>query len=107
MKRATLARLESEINKKLKRIHPDYGLRNLAQTADGKYVFDLKIAIDPRHFSQIRGVLKSVLSELPVEKPVQAKFYLPRSLYTRLKKNAATAGISQSAFVAQCLTRYL
>jgi hypothetical protein len=107
MKRAPFARLESGINRKLKRIHPGYGLRNLAQRADGKYVFDLKVAIDPRHFSRIRGVLKSVLSELPVEKPVQAKFYLPRSLYARMKKNAATAGLSQSAFVAQCLSRHL
>jgi hypothetical protein len=107
MRRESLRKLEGEINRKLKRIHPEYGLRNLALAADGRYLFDLTVALDPRHFSRIRGVLKSVLSELPVEKPVQAKFYLPRSLYVRVKKHAATAGLSQSAFVAQCLSRNL
>lgn len=107
MKRESLSKLEGEINRKLKRIHPEYGLRNLTRAADGRYLFDLSVAIDPRHFSQIRRVLKRVLSALPVEQPVQAKFYLPRSLYTRVKKRAASVGLSQSAFVAQCLSRHL
>lgn len=107
MKRESLTKLEGEINRKLKRLHPEYGLRNLARAADGRYLFDLTVAIDPRHFSQVRAILKSILSKLPVEQPVQAKFYLPPSLYGRLRKKAATAGVSQSAIVAQCLSRHL
>lgn len=107
MKREMLTMLESKINKKLKGINPDYSVRNLARASDGRYLFDLKVAIDPRHFSEIREIFKSVLGDLPVDKPVQAKFYLPRSLYVLVKKKAATAGLSQSAFVAQCLSRQL
>lgn len=105
--RESLSKLERGINRKLKQVHPDYALSNLAQAADGRYVFDLTVAIDPRHFSQVRGVLKQVLRELPIERPVQAKFYLPRSLYARVKKKAATVGVSQSALVARCLSRHL
>lgn len=107
MKTEILTRLENKINKKLKRINPEYSVMNLARAFDGRYLFDLKVAIDPRHFSEIREIFKSVLSDLPVDKPVQAKFYLPRSLYFQVKKKAATVGLSQSAFVAQCLSRHL
>ncbi len=107
MRREKRLTLERRITGKLKRIHPDYGIRNLTRTLDGKYIFDLKVAIDPRHFFQIRDVLKSVLSELPREKPVQAKFYLPQSLYEKLKERAAATGASQSACVAECLARAL
>lgn len=105
MTNETLSRLERSINKKLKRISPRYGIRHLAQSSDGRYLFDLKVAIDPRHFSELRDVLKSVLSELPVERSVQAKFYLPESVYARVKERAAAIGVSQSAYVAECLSR--
>jgi hypothetical protein len=105
MKKKTLQKLERAINGKLKQIEPNYGVRNLTRTPDGKYVFDLKVAIDPRHFFKIREVLKSVLSQLPVEESVQAKFYLPRSLYSTVREKAAAAGVSQSAYVAQCLSK--
>lgn len=101
------AKLEHAINKKLKKIDPNYGIRNLARASDGRYLFDLKVVIDPRHFSVIREVLKSILRELPVEESVQAKFYLPRSLYNRVKNRAAAVGMSRSAYVADCLSRKL
>jgi hypothetical protein len=107
MKSELLARLQSRINKKLKKINPGYSVRHLTRASDGRYLFDLKVAIDPRHYSEIHEVFKSVLGDLPVDKPVQAKFYLPRSIYAQIKKRAATAGLSQSAFVAQCLSRHL
>lgn len=94
---------ERMINRKLKKIDPDYGIRNLKRTVDGKYIFDLKVAVNPKHFYAIRDVLKRVLTELPVEESVQAKFYLPKSLCVRVRKKAAAVHISQSAFVAQCL----
>lgn len=104
---STIYRLERIIDRKVKKINPDYGIRNLKRTSDGKYVFDLKVAVDPKHFFAIRDVLRSVLAELPVEKSVQAKFYLPKSLYAKVRKKAAEVNISQSAFVAQCLGKNL
>ncbi len=100
-----LRKLERTVNQKIKKINPNYGIKNLTCTLDGKYVFDLKVAIDPRHFGQIREVLKGVLRELPVERPVQAKFYLAEALYTKVREKAAKQGMSQSAFVAQCLSK--
>jgi hypothetical protein len=103
MKVNRFEKLERRINQKLKKIDPNYGIRNLTGTLDGKYIFDLKVAIDPKHFGRIREVLKDVLAELPVEQSVQAKFYLPKSLYTKVRERAAEAGLSQSAYVAECL----
>ncbi len=105
MKTKTLRKLELTINGKLKKINPNYAIRNLTPTLDGKYIFDLKVAVNPKHFFEIREVLKGVLTELPVEESVQAKFYLPKSLYARVRDKATQEGISQSAYVAQCLSK--
>ena len=107
MRHETVSKLERAINAKLKRIDSSYGVRNLARALDGRYVFELKVAIDPRHFFEIREILKSIVSELPTEKAVQAKFYLPQSLYARVKEKAAAVGVSQSAYVAKCLSQNL
>lgn len=103
----TFRKLERTINQKIRKLDPNYGIRNLKGTLDGRYIFDLKVAIDPRHFGQIHELLKGVLTELPVEKPVQAKFYLPEGVYTKVREKAAEQGISQSAYVAQCLSKNL
>ncbi len=104
---STFYKRERMINRKLKRIDPGYRIRNLKKALDGKYIFDLKVAVHPKHFFAIRDVLKGVLAELPVEESVQAKFYLPKSLYAKVRKKAAAVHISQSAFVAQCLGKNL
>jgi hypothetical protein len=48
-----------------------------------------------------------VLRELPADRPVQAKYYLPESLVERVKNQAEKKGVSQSALVAGCLAEAL
>ena len=102
-----LKSLERSINIKVRKIDPHYAITNLARTVDGKFHFDLKVTVDPRHFVRIRNVLREVLGTLPVEKQVQAKFYLAESLSKQVKKRAKSAGISQSELVSRCISDFL
>lgn len=99
--------LEHRINEQLKALDERYAIRHLVQEPDGTYRFELSVAIDPRHQAALRRVLREVLRELPADRPVQAKFYLPASLVERLKTLAAERAMSQSALVAECLKSHL
>lgn len=102
-----LNELEKAINGKLRGINPDYAIANLKRNVDGKYDFDLKVSIDPRHFSGIREVLREVLGTLPADRQVQAKYYLSGSLASEIKKRAETEGVTQSQFVSRCVVEHI
>lgn len=99
--------LEKLINQRLKEFGEDFVLRHLAQGADGKFRFELSVAIDNDQGQTLQRVLREVLKGLPTDKVIQAKFYLPESLAIKVKKAAQKQKISQSALVAQCLNRAL
>jgi hypothetical protein len=64
---------------------------------------DLKVSIDPRHFYEIREVLREILGTLPADRQVQAKYYLSRSLADEIKKRAEDEGMTQSQYVFRCV----
>jgi hypothetical protein len=97
------AELEKAINRKLRKVGPNYGLRNLYRTPQGRYRFEMKVSVDPRHQAKLHEILREVLRELPADHPIQAKYYLPQSVVRRVKAVARKRGLSQSAVVAECL----
>ena len=101
------AQIEKTINRKLRKIGPNYGIRNLHRTLQGPYRFEMKVSVDPRDQAILREILQSVLRDLPADRPVQAKYYLPESIVQRVKAKAETQGVSQSALVAACLAENL
>ena len=80
------AELEKTINHKLRKVGPNYGIRNLHRTPRGRYGFEMRVSVDPRD---------------------EAKWYLPESLVERVKSRAKKKGVSQSALVAECLAEAL
>jgi hypothetical protein len=101
------ADLEKIVNRKLRALGRSYGIRNLHRTPQGRYRFELKLTVDPRHESRLHDILREVLRELPADRSVQAKYYLPESVVKRIKTVAQKRGVSQSALVAECLTERL
>jgi hypothetical protein len=95
--------LEKAINRKLRRIGPNYGIRNLHRTPRGRYRFEMKVSIDPRDEAKLHEIVRQVLRELPGDRAVQAKYYLPESIVKRVRAVAKRRGLSQSALVAKCL----
>jgi hypothetical protein len=67
----------------------------------------MRMSVDPRGEAKLRQVVREVLRELPVDRPVQAKYYLPVSIVERVKTQAERKGVSQSALVAECLAESL
>ena len=101
------AELEKTINRKLRKVGPNYGIRNLYRTPRGRYRFEMKVSVGPRDEATLHQVVREVLRELPGERPVQAKYYLPESIVERVKAKAEKKGVSQSALVAECLAESL
>ena len=101
------AELEKAINHKLRKVGPDYGIRNLYQTPQGRYRFEMRVSVDPRDEPKLHQIVRQVLRELPGDRPVQAKYYLPESIVDRVKTKAQEKGVSQSALVAECLAESL
>ncbi|MBM3461448.1 MAG: hypothetical protein FJX76_05055 [Armatimonadetes bacterium] len=99
--------LEKQINARLKEIGEDFSIRHLHQGPDGKFRFDLSVAIDTDQGSVVQRVLREVLRGLPADRIVQTKFYLPESIAMGIKKAAKEQKMSQSALVAQCLKSVL
>ncbi len=97
--------LETAINRKLRKLGPGYGIRNLYRTPQGRYRFQMTLSVDPRHEAKLHAILQSVLRELPADRPVQAKYYLPESVVARVKAQAQKKGVSQSALVAEWLSQ--
>jgi hypothetical protein len=95
--------LERAINDKLRRVSPNYGVRNLYRTGKGVYYFDLKVKVDPRHEGRLRDIVREILRELPGDRSVQAKYYLPESVVKRVRAVARKRGVSQSSLVTECL----
>ena len=100
-------RLEKAINRKLRRVGPSYGIRNLYRTPQGRYRFEMRVSVDPRDEAKLQQIVREVLRELPGDRPVQAKYYLPESMVERIKAQAEKKGVSQSALVAECLAEAL
>lgn len=98
-----LNELEKAINARLRKINPDYAIANLKRNVEGKYDFRLKVSVDPRHFYEIRDVLREVLGSLPADRQVQAKYYLRQSLANEIKKRAEDEGVTQSQYVSRCV----
>jgi len=96
--------LEQQVNRRLREIGQGFAIRHLVRNPDGTYRFELAVAIDPRQRADLRRVLREVLKGLPMDRHVQAKFYLPESVVRRVKEVARERGISQSALVKECLT---
>ena len=101
------AELERTINRKLRKAGPNYGIRNLYRTPQGRYRFEMKVSVDPRDEAKLHQIVRDVLRELPGDRPVQAKWYLPESIVERVKSRAKKKGVSQSALVAECLAEAL
>jgi len=101
------AALEKTINRKLRKVGPDYGIRNLYRTAQGRYRFEMKVSVDLRDEAKLHDILRDVLRELPGDRPVQAKYYLPESIVDRVRTKAREKGVSQSALVAEYLAESL
>jgi hypothetical protein len=99
--------VQKAINRKLRKVGPNYGIRNLYRTPRGKYRFEMSVGIDPRDEAKLQQIVRDVLRELPGDRPVQAKWYLPESLVERVKSRARQKGMSQSALVAECLAEAL
>jgi hypothetical protein len=97
------AGLERAINRKLRKVGPGYGIRSLYRTPQGRYRFEMKVSVDPSHAAKLHEILREVLRELPGDRPVQAKYYLPESVVKRVRTAARKRGVSQSALVAECL----
>lgn len=95
--------LERTINRKLRKLGPSYGIRNLYRTPQGRYRFEMKVTVDARDEAKLHAILRDVLRELPADRPVQAKYYLPESIVERVKAEAEKKGVSQSALVAEYL----
>ena len=107
MRSKDYAELEKTINRKLRKVGPNYGIRNLCRTPHGRYRFELRVSVDPRDEAKLRQIVREVLRELPSDRPVQAKYYLPESIVERVKVEAEKKGVSQSALVADCLAEIL
>lgn len=101
------AELEKTINRKLRKVGPNYGIRNLYRTPQGRYRFEMRVSVDPRDEAKLHQIVRDVLRELPGDRPVQAKWYLPESLVERVKSRAKKKGVSQSALVAEYLAEAL
>ena len=101
------AELEKTINRKLRKVGPNYGIRNLYRTPQGRYRFEMRVSVDPRDEAKLHQMVREVLRELPGDRPVQAKWYLPESLVERVKSRAKKKGVSQSALVAEYLAEAL
>ena len=101
------AELQRTINRKLRKVAPSYGIRNLHRTSQGRYRFELKVSVDPRDEEKLHQIVREVLRELPADRPVQAKYYLPASIVERVKSQAEKKGVSQSTLVAECLAESL
>lgn len=99
--------LEKTINRKLRKLGPNYGIRNLHRTPQGRYRFEMRVSVDPRDEAKLHQIVREVLRELPSDRPVQAKYYLPESIVERVKAEAEKKGVSQSALVAECLAESL
>ncbi len=67
----------------------------------------MRVSVDPRDETKLHQVVKEVLRELPGDRPVQAKWYLPESLVERVKSRAKKKSVSQSALVAEYLAEAL
>ena len=101
------AKVEKAINRKLRKVGPSYGIRNLYRTPQGRYRFEMSVSVDPRDETKLHEIVRAVLRELPGDRPVQAKWYLPESLVERVKSRAKEKGVSQSALVAEYLAEAL
>ena len=101
------AELEKTINRKLRKVGRNYGIRNLHRTPQGRYGFEMRVSVDPRDEAKLHQIVREVLRALPGDRPVQAKWYLPESLVERVKSRAKKKGVSQSALVAECLAEAL
>ena len=100
-------KLERAINRKLRKVAPNYGIRNLYRTPQGRYRFEMTVSVDPHDEQRLHHIVRQILRELPGDRPVQAKYYLPESIVERVKLIAEKKGVSQSALVAECLAESL
>ena len=97
-------KLEKAINRKLREGGPNYGIKNLYRTPKGYYRFETTVAVDPLDEAKLHRIVRQILRDLPGDRPVQAKYYLPESIVERVKAEAEKKGVSQSALVAECLS---
>lgn len=101
------AELEKAINRKLRKVGTNYGVRSLYRTPQGRYRFEMSVSVDPRDEAKLHQIVREVLRELPCDRPVQAKYYLPESIVKRVKAQAEKKGVTQSALVAERLAEAL
>jgi hypothetical protein len=63
----TFAALQKLINHRLKEIGEVFAIRHLAKGPDGKFRFELSVAIGADQSTVLKQVLREVLKELPAE----------------------------------------
>ncbi len=97
--------LESKLNRRLKEIHPGYAVKHLRRLPSGEYWFDLAMTFNAKDMGKVNRVFSELLetSRSKKRETVQAKFYLSRETYERLRQRAARRGVKQSALVEEAL----
>jgi hypothetical protein len=95
---------ESEINRRLAQLSPDYSISNLRLQPNGKFAFDLRCAFAPQDLDEIKKVFQSVLAGFERNgQKIQTKVYLSPKAHQKLKRLAYSRKTSQSAIVEQCI----
>jgi hypothetical protein len=101
----TIKQLEAKLNRRLREINRGYAIKHLKRLPSGEYWFDLAMGFNARDMAKVNRVFTELLTP-GKGKPrptVQAKFYLSKETYARLRKQAAARGIKQSALVEKAL----
>ena len=97
--------MQSKLNRRLKKIHKGYAVKNLKRLPSGEYWFDLAMGFNARDMAKVNRVFAELLTpdKRKPRQTVQAKFYLSQDTYERLRKQAAERGVKQSTLVEQAL----
>jgi hypothetical protein len=59
----TVRKLETRLNRRLKKIHRGYAVKNLKRLPNGGYWFDLATAFDARDMAKVNHVFDDLLSQ--------------------------------------------
>ena len=104
----SVKQLQARLNRRLKAINKDYGVKGLRRLPSGEYWFDLGMTFNSKDLAKVNRIFAEVLEKAPPKREtVQAKFYLTPEIYKRLRRSAADQGVTQSTLVEQALQNTL
>ena len=85
------AELERPINRKLRKVGPNYGIGDLHRTSQGRYRFEMRVSVDPRDEAKLQEIVREVLRELPAIRQRSSPQSGARSSSTASKGSARTS----------------